>query len=226
MATVRRENLRRLFMYIDKLPTVIPESVFDAYDSHVKWRRAHQPIVYGCASSSAEPRASSAVCFFKRLAAACWMLMRLIYIGTYVSRTRSIILCGVLSYRGLGQPDPTSVGYHGYGKQTVVFIWAFAFIWWLFWCVFLVHDWIDVCSCQLRKSGGYYPAIALCCFSGQSKAGLQSSLCKIILLKYISVRFMGYFFEKWHDWLIGHVNGSRTLNLAGKPGRVISVRSN
>jgi len=226
MATVRRENLRRLFMYIDKLPTVIPESVFDAYDSHVKWRRAHQPIVYGCASSSAEPWASSAVCFFKRLAAACWMLMRLIYIGTYVSRTRSIILCGVLSYRGLGQPDPTSVGYHGYGKQTVVFIWAFAFIWWLFWCVFLVHDWIDVCSCQLRKSGGYYPAIALCCFSGQSKAGLQSSLCKIILLKYISVRFMGYFFEKWHYWLIGRVNGSRTLNLAGKPGRVISVRSN
>ncbi|XP_062190088.1 E3 ubiquitin-protein ligase AIRP2-like [Phragmites australis] len=36
MATVRRENLRRLFMYIDKLPTVIPESVFDIYDSHVK----------------------------------------------------------------------------------------------------------------------------------------------------------------------------------------------
>ncbi|KAI5008599.1 hypothetical protein ZWY2020_009647 [Hordeum vulgare] len=29
MATVRRENLRRLFMYIDKLPTVIPESVFE-----------------------------------------------------------------------------------------------------------------------------------------------------------------------------------------------------
>ncbi|GJN33331.1 hypothetical protein PR202_gb21922 [Eleusine coracana subsp. coracana] len=36
MATIRRENLRRLFMYIDKLPTVIPESVFDVYDSHVK----------------------------------------------------------------------------------------------------------------------------------------------------------------------------------------------
>ena len=158
MATVRRENLRRLFMYIDKLPTVIPESVFDAYDSHVKWRWAHQPIVYGCATSRAEPWASGAVCFFKRLAAAHWMLRRLIYIGTYVSRTRSIILCGVLSYRGLGQPDPTSVGYHGYGKQTVIFIWAF--ILWMFWCVLLVHDWIDVCSCQLWKSGGYYPAIA------------------------------------------------------------------
>jgi hypothetical protein len=36
MAMVRRENLRRLFMYIDKLPTVIPESVFYVYDSHVK----------------------------------------------------------------------------------------------------------------------------------------------------------------------------------------------
>uniref|UniRef100_A0A0E0ANV4 Zinc finger C3HC4 RING-type domain-containing protein n=1 Tax=Oryza glumipatula TaxID=40148 RepID=A0A0E0ANV4_9ORYZ len=34
MATVRKENLRRLFMYIDKLPTVIPETVFDVYDSH------------------------------------------------------------------------------------------------------------------------------------------------------------------------------------------------
>ncbi|KAJ4977058.1 hypothetical protein NE237_002164 [Protea cynaroides] len=36
MATVMRENLRRLFMYIDKLPLVIPDNVFDAYDSHVK----------------------------------------------------------------------------------------------------------------------------------------------------------------------------------------------
>ncbi|XP_038971081.1 E3 ubiquitin-protein ligase AIRP2-like [Phoenix dactylifera] len=36
MATVSRENLRRLFMYVDKLPLVIPDSVFDAYDSHVK----------------------------------------------------------------------------------------------------------------------------------------------------------------------------------------------
>uniref|UniRef100_A0A0E0QCB0 RING-type domain-containing protein n=1 Tax=Oryza rufipogon TaxID=4529 RepID=A0A0E0QCB0_ORYRU len=37
MATVRKENLRRLFMYIDKLPTVIPETVFDVYDSHKLW---------------------------------------------------------------------------------------------------------------------------------------------------------------------------------------------
>ncbi|XP_008806536.1 E3 ubiquitin-protein ligase AIRP2-like isoform X1 [Phoenix dactylifera] len=36
MATVSRENLRRLFMYIDKLPLVVPDAVFDAYDSHVK----------------------------------------------------------------------------------------------------------------------------------------------------------------------------------------------
>ncbi|EHA8586705.1 E3 ubiquitin-protein ligase AIRP2 [Cocos nucifera] len=36
MAAVSRENLRRLFMYIDKLPLIVPDGVFDAYDSHVK----------------------------------------------------------------------------------------------------------------------------------------------------------------------------------------------
>ncbi|RLM65932.1 zinc finger Ring-type domain-containing protein [Panicum miliaceum] len=36
MATVTRENIRRLFMYIDKLPLVTPENIFYAYDSHVK----------------------------------------------------------------------------------------------------------------------------------------------------------------------------------------------
>ncbi|XP_073001641.1 E3 ubiquitin-protein ligase AIRP2-like isoform X1 [Typha latifolia] len=35
-ATVSRENLRRLFLYINKLPLIIPDIVFDAYDSHVK----------------------------------------------------------------------------------------------------------------------------------------------------------------------------------------------
>jgi len=37
MATVTRENLRRLFMYIDKLPLIIPDSLFDTYDSHLRW---------------------------------------------------------------------------------------------------------------------------------------------------------------------------------------------
>ncbi|XP_078440420.1 E3 ubiquitin-protein ligase AIRP2-like [Wolffia australiana] len=36
IATVSRENLRRLFMYIDKLPVIIPDAVFESYDSHVK----------------------------------------------------------------------------------------------------------------------------------------------------------------------------------------------
>ncbi|KAF3451498.1 hypothetical protein FNV43_RR07593 [Rhamnella rubrinervis] len=36
MATVTRENLRRLFMYIDKLPLVVPDSLFDTYDSHLR----------------------------------------------------------------------------------------------------------------------------------------------------------------------------------------------
>ncbi|XP_061375556.1 E3 ubiquitin-protein ligase AIRP2-like isoform X3 [Gastrolobium bilobum] len=36
MATVTRENLRRLFMYIDKLPLIVPDSLFDTYDSHLR----------------------------------------------------------------------------------------------------------------------------------------------------------------------------------------------
>ncbi|KMT04270.1 hypothetical protein BVRB_8g183460 [Beta vulgaris subsp. vulgaris] len=36
MATLTKENLRRLFMYIEKLPLIVPESLFDAYDSHLK----------------------------------------------------------------------------------------------------------------------------------------------------------------------------------------------
>ncbi|KAI3898225.1 hypothetical protein MKX03_017651 [Papaver bracteatum] len=36
MATLTRENLERFFLYIDKLPEIIPDSVFNNYDSHVK----------------------------------------------------------------------------------------------------------------------------------------------------------------------------------------------
>ncbi|KAG6778729.1 hypothetical protein POTOM_015073 [Populus tomentosa] len=36
MATVTRDNLRRLFMYVDKLPLIIPDNLFDTYDSHVR----------------------------------------------------------------------------------------------------------------------------------------------------------------------------------------------
>ncbi|KAH7568937.1 hypothetical protein JRO89_XS06G0076600 [Xanthoceras sorbifolium] len=35
-ATVTRENLRRLFMYIDKLPLIVPDNLFDTYDSHLR----------------------------------------------------------------------------------------------------------------------------------------------------------------------------------------------
>jgi hypothetical protein len=35
MATVTRENIRRLFMYIEKLPLVTP-NIFYPYDSHVQ----------------------------------------------------------------------------------------------------------------------------------------------------------------------------------------------
>ncbi|KAK3433118.1 hypothetical protein EUGRSUZ_D00636 [Eucalyptus grandis] len=36
MQTVTRENLRRLFIYIEKLPLIIPEALFDTYDSHLR----------------------------------------------------------------------------------------------------------------------------------------------------------------------------------------------
>ena len=34
MATLARDNLRRLFLYVGKLPLLVPESVFDVYDAH------------------------------------------------------------------------------------------------------------------------------------------------------------------------------------------------
>eukprot|EP00252_Welwitschia_mirabilis_P009876 TRINITY_DN2278_c0_g2_i1.p1 TRINITY_DN2278_c0_g2~~TRINITY_DN2278_c0_g2_i1.p1 ORF type:complete len:194 (-),score=24.47 TRINITY_DN2278_c0_g2_i1:507-1088(-) len=34
METLNRENLRRLFNYIDNLPLIVPETVFYVYDSH------------------------------------------------------------------------------------------------------------------------------------------------------------------------------------------------
>ncbi|KAL3522251.1 hypothetical protein ACH5RR_015085 [Cinchona calisaya] len=36
MATVTRENLRRLFMYIEKLPLIVPDNLFDSYDNHLR----------------------------------------------------------------------------------------------------------------------------------------------------------------------------------------------
>lgn len=36
LETVSRENLRRLFMYINKLPLIVPDVIFSIYDSHIK----------------------------------------------------------------------------------------------------------------------------------------------------------------------------------------------
>ncbi|KAL3681216.1 hypothetical protein R1sor_024172 [Riccia sorocarpa] len=36
MVTLARDNLHRLFMYIDKLPLLVSESVFAVYDAHIK----------------------------------------------------------------------------------------------------------------------------------------------------------------------------------------------
>lgn len=43
METVSRENLRRLFMYINKLPLIVPDVIFSVYDSHIKWMARHSP---------------------------------------------------------------------------------------------------------------------------------------------------------------------------------------
>ncbi|KAL9257484.1 E3 ubiquitin-protein ligase AIRP2-like protein [Drosera capensis] len=36
MSTITRENLRRLFIYIEKLPLIVPGSFFDGHDSHLR----------------------------------------------------------------------------------------------------------------------------------------------------------------------------------------------
>ncbi|KAL9263901.1 E3 ubiquitin-protein ligase AIRP2-like protein [Drosera capensis] len=36
MSMITRENLRRLFMYIDKLPLIVPDAYFDSYDPHLR----------------------------------------------------------------------------------------------------------------------------------------------------------------------------------------------
>lgn len=37
MVAITRENLKRLFLYVEKLPLVVPDTLFDAYDTHVRW---------------------------------------------------------------------------------------------------------------------------------------------------------------------------------------------
>lgn len=36
MATITQENIRRLFIYVDKLPLLVPDTIFDPYDSHLR----------------------------------------------------------------------------------------------------------------------------------------------------------------------------------------------
>lgn len=36
MSTITRENLRRLFIFIDKLPLIVPDDMFDHYDTHIR----------------------------------------------------------------------------------------------------------------------------------------------------------------------------------------------
>lgn len=37
LPSILRENNKRLFMYIDKLPLVIPDHVLVHYDPHIRW---------------------------------------------------------------------------------------------------------------------------------------------------------------------------------------------
>lgn len=37
LSTILKEDRKRLFMYIDKLPLVDPEHVYIHYDSHLRW---------------------------------------------------------------------------------------------------------------------------------------------------------------------------------------------
>uniref|UniRef100_A0A7N0V2M8 RING-type domain-containing protein n=2 Tax=Kalanchoe fedtschenkoi TaxID=63787 RepID=A0A7N0V2M8_KALFE len=36
ISTLARENIRRLIMYIEKLPLIVPDHLFDSYDSHIR----------------------------------------------------------------------------------------------------------------------------------------------------------------------------------------------
>lgn len=36
LSTILREDRKRLFMYIDKLPLVVPDPIYLPYDSHVR----------------------------------------------------------------------------------------------------------------------------------------------------------------------------------------------
>ncbi|CAM8900325.1 hypothetical protein QQ045_010267 [Rhodiola kirilowii] len=36
MSTLSRDNIRRLYMYIEKLPLIVPDHLFDPYDSHIR----------------------------------------------------------------------------------------------------------------------------------------------------------------------------------------------
>lgn len=39
LSKILRENLQRLFVYIEKLPLIVPDPVFLPYDSRLRWRK-------------------------------------------------------------------------------------------------------------------------------------------------------------------------------------------
>ncbi|KAK4491679.1 hypothetical protein RD792_002445 [Penstemon davidsonii] len=55
MAAITRENLKRLFMYIDKLPLIIPDNLFDNYDTHVRTGQVGKVGKTGVVGSETSP---------------------------------------------------------------------------------------------------------------------------------------------------------------------------
>lgn len=46
LATILRENRKRLFMYIDRLPLVVPDPIYVTFDSHVRWGICTGPLYF------------------------------------------------------------------------------------------------------------------------------------------------------------------------------------
>lgn len=48
LSSISRENLKRLFMYIDKLPLIVPDPTFISYDPHHLWLSYLQGLGTSC----------------------------------------------------------------------------------------------------------------------------------------------------------------------------------
>lgn len=66
---IMRENLKRLFMYIDRLPLVIPDPVYVPYESHLGWELIHglyEQSLYRKPSCIFDPREQYTISHWKQ----------------------------------------------------------------------------------------------------------------------------------------------------------------